>query len=88
MGLLRTLFFIVLVYYLFKILARIFGPMLFGYATRKAGERFNEKFGGHQQQQTKKNTSREGETIIDKQPNNHSKSDNNVGEYIDFEEID
>jgi len=86
MGLLRTLFFIILVYYLFKILARIFGPMLFGYATKKAGERFSEKFG--QYQESRKNASREGETIIDKQPNNHSKSNNSVGEYVDFEEID
>ncbi|NAS30121.1 DUF4834 family protein [Flavobacteriaceae bacterium R38] len=88
MGLLRTLFFIVLVYYLFKILGRIFGPMLFGYATRKAGERFNEKFGQNQQQYARKKTFREGETVIDKQPENQSKSNNNVGEYIDFEEID
>ncbi|NER13832.1 DUF4834 family protein [Leptobacterium flavescens] len=86
MGLLRTLFFIVLVYYLMKILGRIFGPALFGYATRKAEKRFNERFG--QQQQYSAGPNREGEVTIDKQPEKRSKSSKEVGEYIDFEEID
>ena len=87
MGLIRTLFFIVLVYYLVKFLGRIFGPALFGYAAKKAEQRFNGKFG--QQRQYAQNPSREGETIIDKQTNNKkSKSNKSVGEYIDFEEID
>ncbi len=86
MGLIRTLFFIVLVYYLVKFLGRIFGPALFGYAAKKAERRFNEKFG--QQQQYSKTTSREGETIVEKQAKNKSKSNKSVGEYIDFEEID
>lgn len=86
MGLLKTLFFIVLVYYLLKILARVFGPALFGYAAKKAGERFNDKFG--QQQYSNKQSTQEGEVTIDKQPKKNTKSSNEVGEYIDFEEID
>ncbi|WP_340198735.1 DUF4834 family protein [Ascidiimonas sp. W6] len=86
MQLLRTILIIVLVYYVLKILARIFGPSLFKYASKKAEKRFNEQF--NKQQQYRNQNVNEGEVTIEKKPSTKSKSANKLGEYIDFEEID
>ncbi|WP_430929075.1 hypothetical protein [Polaribacter marinivivus] len=43
-----------------------------------------QQFGNYQQE----HTVREGETIIDKAPKNKNSSNNSVGEYVDYEEID
>ncbi len=42
----------------------------------------------HQQRQNPQESVREGETIIDRKPNAQKTSNQNVGEYVDFEEID
>ena len=43
-----------------------------------------------QQQYKKQHTTRarEGETVIDKKPSSTNHSSNDVGEYVDFEEVD
>jgi len=85
MGLLKTLFFILLFYYAFKFLARMFAPFLM----KKAAETIQKKA---QQQYGNKNQNREivreGETIIDKKPRDQEQGKSSVGEYVDFEEID
>lgn len=84
MGLLRTIFIIVLVYYIFKVLSRIFAPFLMKYAAKKAEERF----GGQFQNQTKQEPlKKEGEISIDKMPNTKT-SNKDVGDYVDYEEIE
>lgn len=83
MGLLRTILIILLIYYGFKILSRIFAPVLFKYAAKKAEERFGSAFNQQRQEPIKK----EGEVTIDKMPENKS-SNKNVGEYVDYEEIE
>lgn len=83
-GLIRTILIIVLIYFGLKVLARLFGPFLFRYAAKKAEKQFNDKFGNFQKEETK---SKVGETIIDKVPNQKS-SNKDVGEYVDYEEID
>lgn len=91
MQLLRTILIIILVYYGFKILSRLFAPYLMKYASKKMGEKFEQQFKAQQQQQNKGNTSqyKEGETVIDKKPRSSgSKSSDKVGEYIEFEEIE
>jgi hypothetical protein len=84
MGLLRTIFIIVLVYYLFKVLSRIFAPFLMKFAVKKAEERFGGQFNQQQQQEPKK---KEGEVTIDKIPNIKT-SNKDVGDYVDYEEVD
>lgn len=86
MVLLKTIFLLVLVYYLAKILWHLFAPRIVGYATKKAEEHFQQNFGDPARES--KNEGRVGETIIDKQPEHHKKESKKVGEYIDFEEID
>jgi hypothetical protein len=84
MGLLKTIFFIVLFYYGFKFLARLFAPFLVKKAAETMQKKAEQQFGGQQP----KNSVKEGETIIDKAPQNTKQSKNSVGDYVDFEEID
>lgn len=83
MGLLRTIFFILLFYYGFKFLMRLFAPFLIKKATEKMQEKAQQQYGNQQQ-----STVKEGETVIDKAPRNQRQSKDDVGEYVDFEEID
>ena len=85
-GFLRTILIILLVYYGAKILSRIFAPHMRRYVAKK----MQEKFGGQFQQQTYQESPRhkEGETVIDKVPQRPKSSDKNVGEYVDYEEIE
>ena len=51
MGLLRTILIIVVIYYLIKVLSRIFAPFMLKYAAKKAEERFGGQFRNQRQQQ-------------------------------------
>ncbi len=85
-GLVRTLLILALVYYGVKILSRLFAPALLRYVTKKTEQRFGQQFNSnHHQQRTPQ---KEGETTIDKMPNQSKSSNNDVGEYVDYEEID
>jgi len=84
-GFLRTILIILLVYYGIKILSRIFAPYMLRYMSKKMNERFGGQF---QQQKQSEPKHKEGETVIDKMPKQDTSSNKNVGEYIDYEEID
>ena len=85
-GFVRTILIIVLVWYGMKILSRIFAPLLMRYVAKKAEQKFGQQFGQAQQpQQSKK---KEGEISIDKAPRQSKTSNKDVGEYVDYEEID
>ncbi|MBU3822327.1 DUF4834 family protein [Flavobacteriaceae bacterium XHP0103] len=84
-GLLRTILIILLIYYGLKIISRIFAPVIIKYFAKKASERFGGQFNGHQPR--KEAPKKEGEVTIDKMPNTKS-SNKDVGEYVDYEEID
>lgn len=84
-GFLRTILIILLVYYGVKILMRIFAPYLARYMSKKMEERFGGQF---QQQQRQADRPKDGETVIDKMPEQRQTSDKKLGEYIDYEEID
>lgn len=83
-GFVKTILIILLVYFGVKIFARLFAPVLFKYVTKKAEKKFGQQFGNHQAKQPPK---KEGETTIDKIPNTKT-SNKDVGEYVDYEEID
>lgn len=87
-GLARTLLWILLFYFAFKILARLLAPFLVKLAAKKMEQRFGQQFGGFQNQTQQQPKHKEGETVIDKVPNRKKTSSNDVGEYIDFEEVD
>jgi hypothetical protein len=84
-GLIKTLVWIVLIYYGIKFFFKLFGPMIFQQAVKKAGENFQQQYQQQQQYQYQQQ----------QQPQNHQapKQDKphetkKVGEYIDYEEID
>jgi hypothetical protein len=81
---LKTLFIILLVYLGLKYLLRLFGPFLVKKAAETIKKKAEQQY-GHQQP---KSTVREGETSIDKAPDNSRQGKNSVGEYVDFEEIE
>jgi hypothetical protein len=90
MGLLRTILIILLIWFGLRILARLFAPILIKFAAKKAEERFGQQFGGfqNQSQQRKDEKRKAGETVIDKMPEQNKPTNEKVGEYIDFEELD
>ena len=51
----------------------------------KMEKKFHEQQGRHQPSQPK---TRVGETSIDKKPNSNNSSNNTVGEYVDYEDVD
>jgi len=87
MAFLKTILIILLVYYLFKILVKMFAPKIFGYAAKKTEEHFKEKFGEFTQQNNRQED-RVGDVIIEKKPSKKGGTSEKVGDYIDFEEID
>ena len=86
MGFLKIVLVVLLVYYLFRILAKLFAPKIFAYAARKTEERFREQFDNFQSSQTEERPV--GDVTIDKRPTRNNKPSNQVGEYIDFEELE
>ena len=85
-GFVRTILIIMLVYYGFKILSKLLAPYLLKYVHKKAEQRFGQQFSQYQKEEQKK--AKEGETTIDKMPNQTKSSNKEVGEYVDYEEID
>jgi len=83
MGFFKTILILLFIYYAFKFFIRLFGPLLMKKAVDKMKKKAEEKFAGTQQP-----TVKEGETIIDKKPQNSKKTNDSVGDYVDFEEID
>lgn len=83
-SILKTILIILLIYFGFKIFIRWFGPIILKYFLKKIGKKFSQQF----DPQAKTKTKKEGEVVIEKKPKTGRKSDKNLGEYIDYEEID
>lgn len=86
-GFMRTLAIMLLVLYGLRFLSRTLLPWLLKNAVRKAQERAQQQFGNSN---TNSNRSgKVGETTIDKKPKDKRKSNSdNVGDYVDYEELD
>ena len=80
-GLLKTLLIFVLVYTIFKYLMRLLAPFIVKSIAKKAESHFRN------QSATKPPSQKEGEISIDKMPNSKT-SNNDVGEYVDYEEVE
>lgn len=83
-GLIKTILIIMLIWYGIKILTRLFAPALMKYVAKKAEQKFGQQFNQNPRPEPSKH---EGETVIDKVPQSKT-SNKNVGEYVDYEEID
>ena len=77
-GFVRTLLIIILCYYAFKFLMRIFAPILMQKAVSKMQQKMQEQY-RQQQEQQQDRTSQSQQSM--------RKEKKKVGEYIDYEEI-
>lgn len=82
MGLLKTIFILIAVYYAIKFIGRLAFPHLMNRFMQKMEAKMRE-----QQGYSKQDDAKIGETVIDKAPKN-KKSNDSVGEYVDYEEVD
>ena len=80
----RTIGIILLVIYGIKFMAKYLLPIILKRAVNKAQERAQGRSSGFDQSQPDMKV---GETIIDKKPSNSSQT-TNVGDYVDYEEVD
>jgi hypothetical protein len=83
-GFIKTLFYIVLFYYAFRFLAKLFLPVLLKKVVEKAGQNFQQQ----QQNATWNKTKSNDEIIIDTANAKKSRETKKVGDYVDYEEID
>lgn len=85
-NMIRTILIILVVYYALRFLMKLFAPFL----VKKVMDKMQQKAEQQYQNQNRRNDStvNEGETVIDKKPQNTKQSNNSVGEYVDFEELD
>lgn len=83
MNFLRTILIIILVYYVLKFLVKLFAPYLLKKAVDKVQKKATQQYNDQQE-----STVDEGKTVVDKKPQTTKQSNNSVGEYVDFEEID
>lgn len=80
----KVILIILLIYFGFKLLIRFLGPLLLRYFLKKIGKKFGEGFNGfdpnmNRQQKEQVKFDRKGRP---------KRSKKDVGEYIDYEEID
>ena len=87
MGILKTILVVLLVYYLLRILSRWFAPKLFAYAARRTERHFKEQFENFQAFDAEEERP-EGDVSIDKKPTRKKSTSKDIGEYIDFEELE
>ncbi|MBT8253204.1 MAG: DUF4834 family protein [Flavobacteriaceae bacterium] len=85
-GFLRTILIILLIYYGAKIISRLLAPYFLKYLSKKAEKRFGQQFENHQTHNQSQH--KEGETVIDKMPAEEKGPNKEIGEYVDYEEID
>lgn len=83
-GFVKILLYIVVFYYVFKILARLFLPMLIKKAVQKAGENFQQQ----QRYAHTQNRSVNDEILYNSTKTDKPKETKKVGEYVDYEELD
>lgn len=83
-GFLRTILIIMLVYYALKFIGRYLFPLFF----QKIVKNFEKKVREQQSYQKPVDQTKEGEITIEKQPLQSKESNKDVGEYVDYEEVD
>ncbi len=86
-GFIKTLFYIMAFYYIFKFLAKLFLPLLLKKVVEKAGQNFQQQQQNYQNGNW--NTSQSNDEIIyDNSNSKNPRETKKVGDYVDYEEID
>lgn len=78
-GFVRTILIILAIYYVVKFFIKYIAPVLLvNYVQKKTGQQYTK-------QEPKQ---KEGTTTIEKTPQSKTTVNNNIGEYVDYEEVD
>tara|TARA_B100000900_G_scaffold85578_2_gene69316 strand:+ start:29274 stop:29543 length:270 start_codon:yes stop_codon:yes gene_type:complete len=88
MGVVRTILIILLIYYGFKFLTRLLAPIILKKMVNKMGSNFQSSFTNFSKQAHSQK--KEGDITIEKstKKEKHTKSKKDIGDYIDYEEVD
>lgn len=87
-GFIRVIFIMVLIWYAFKFLLRIFAPIIMQKAATKMQEKMQEKMGDHMNRQNSGRNPFENTTNSSATKKEFPTEKKKVGEYVDFEEIE
>ena len=83
MGFLRTILIIMLIYYGIKFLGRLLAPVLLKRFTKKMQDRFQQQY-----QDPQNPPQEEGKVTLEKTNTSTKIKSDDVGDYVDFEEVD
>jgi hypothetical protein len=88
-GLIKTIAILVLVYYAFKFFSRYIAPFFLKKVIDNVEKKYKQQ---QQQQQQNQNQNHDenvkvGETVIAKKPSNTKEINKDVGDYVDYEEL-
>jgi hypothetical protein len=83
-GFIRTILIIMFVYYIVKFVGRLLFPVFFNKLMKNMEKKVREQQGYQEPDRDVK----VGETTIEKAPRSNTQSNKNVGEYVDYEEVD
>ena len=88
MSVVRTILIILLIYYGFKFLTRLIAPIILKKMVNKMGSNFQSSFTNFSKKAHSQK--KEGDITIEKSKKKSKKikSKNDVGDYIDYEEVD
>ena len=86
-GFVKTIFYILMFYYVFKFLAKLLLPLVVKKVVQKAGENFQQQQQYAQNNSWEKTNTRD-EIIYNSANAKHPKETKKVGDYVDYEEID
>ena len=84
MGLLKTIAIFIIVYYAFKFFSRYIAPIFLKKVIKNVEKKMKD------QQQNQYNDTSEGkigETVIDKKPSQQKEGNKDVGDYVDYEDV-
>lgn len=83
-GLLKTIAIFIIIYYALKFFSRYIAPFFI----KKMVDNVEKKFKEQQQNYEDTPKGNVGETVIDKKVPAKKESNNNVGDYVDYEDVD
>ena len=83
MGVIRTIAILVIIYYVFKFVGRYIMPLFL----KKMVDNVEKKMRDQQQNQYQNESGKVGEISIDKKPGKTKEGRKDVGDYVDYEEL-
>ena len=84
MGLLKTIAILIIAYYILKFFSRYIAPIFLKKVVNNMEEKIRKQ---QEQQQTSNDVGNIGETVIAKKPAKPKESNKDVGDYVDFEDV-